>query len=44
RGFTSLSESLSPEAVGQFLNRYFEEMIQCVFDHDGTLDKLMGDA
>jgi len=44
RGFTSLSEALPPEAVGRFLNRYFEEMIQCVFAEQGTLDKLMGDA
>lgn len=44
RGFTGLSERLPPDAVGRFLNRYFDEMIACVFDHGGTLDKLMGDA
>lgn len=44
RGFTSLSESLSPAKLGQLLNQYFDEMIAAVFQYDGTLDKLMGDA
>lgn len=44
RGFTSISEQLSAVEVGRFLNRYFEAMIATVFEHRGTLDKLMGDA
>ena len=44
RGFTSLSESLTPAELGQLLNQYFDEMIAAVFQYDGTLDKLMGDA
>lgn len=44
RGFTSISESLSPVELGQLLNQYFDEMIAAVFQYDGTLDKLMGDA
>jgi adenylate cyclase len=44
RGFTSISERFSPVEVSKFLNKYFEEMIQVVFDYNGTLDKLMGDA
>ncbi len=44
RGFTSISESLSPSELGQLLNLYFDEMIAAVFQYDGTLDKLMGDA
>ena len=44
RGFTSISESLSPVELGKLLNQYFDEMIDAVFQHDGTLDKLMGDA
>ncbi len=44
RGFTNLSERLTPAEVGEFLNHYFEEMIRMVFIHEGTLDKLMGDA
>ena len=44
RGFTTISESLSPAELGQLLNQYFDEMIAAVFQYDGTLDKLMGDA
>ncbi|MFC1479631.1 CHASE2 domain-containing protein [Planctomycetota bacterium] len=44
RGFTPISEKLSPEEIGRLLNTYFSVMIKTVFDHDGTLDKLMGDA
>jgi adenylate cyclase len=44
RGFTTLSEGLSPQETGSLLNVYFDAMIPIVFDHQGTLDKLMGDA
>jgi adenylate cyclase len=44
RGFTTISESLPPAELGQLLNQYFDEMIAAVFQYDGTLDKLMGDA
>jgi len=44
RGFTPISEKLTPEEIGRLLNTYFSVMIKTVFDHDGTLDKLMGDA
>lgn len=44
RGFTTLSEGLSPQETGNLLNLYFDSMIPIVFDHHGTLDKLMGDA
>jgi adenylate cyclase len=44
RGFTTFSESLSPQETGRLLNTYFDAMIPLVFQHQGTLDKLMGDA
>ena len=44
RGFTGLSESLSPEAVTSLLTRYFDRMVGSVHRFDGTMDKFMGDG
>ena len=44
RGFTSLSESMSPEKLIKILNRYFTPMTQSVLDNAGMLDKYIGDA
>jgi adenylate cyclase len=44
RGFTSLSEQLDARQTGVLLNQYFNTVIPAVFDHGGTIDKLMGDA
>jgi adenylate cyclase len=44
RGFTTISEALTPEALGMLLNQYMTPMTDIVFEHDGTLDKYIGDA
>ncbi len=44
RGFTSISELLTPEQLSNLLNEYLTPMTNLVFKYDGTLDKYMGDA
>ncbi|RJR34768.1 MAG: hypothetical protein C4567_15315 [Deltaproteobacteria bacterium] len=44
KGFTALSERMEPEKVVEVLNNFFTEMVELVFQHQGTLDKFLGDA
>jgi adenylate cyclase len=44
RNFTSISESMRPEQLVEFLNEYFTEMARIIFANQGSLDKYIGDA
>ncbi|MEO8226473.1 MAG: FHA domain-containing protein, partial [Gemmatimonadota bacterium] len=38
RGFTTMSESMSPDEIAGLLTDYFTEMVDVIFEHGGTLD------
>lgn len=45
RGFTTISESLSPEDLAVYINEYLTRMSLVIRErHGGTLDKYIGDA
>jgi class 3 adenylate cyclase len=43
RGFTSLSEKTTPEEIVKLLNQFFEKMVKIVQNHQGVIDKFIGD-
>lgn len=43
RNFTTISESLNAADLKRMLNRYFTPITKIIFDHDGTIDKYVGD-
>jgi len=44
RGFTSISENLSPEELTRLMNTFLTPMTRVIHQHRGTIDKYMGDA
>jgi adenylate cyclase len=44
QGFTGFSEQLEPEELTNFLNKFLTVMTHRIFDHQGTVDKYIGDA
>lgn len=44
RGFTPMSEVLTPPQVVEILNRYLTLTTSCIMKNQGTLDKFVGDA
>jgi adenylate cyclase len=42
--FTNLMENLDPVEAVTLLNAYLDNMIRIAFKHDGTLDRIVGDA
>lgn len=44
RNFTGFSEGTDPRDVVQALNHLFEQMVRIIHDHDGWVDKFVGDG
>ncbi|RZA14779.1 MAG: adenylate/guanylate cyclase domain-containing protein, partial [Proteobacteria bacterium] len=44
RGFTTISETLTPEKLSELMNEYFTPMTSIVLRSKGVLDKYIGDA
>ena len=44
RGYTSLSQSQSPDQVSGLLDAFYDEAADAIWEHDGLLNKTIGDA
>ena len=44
RGFTPISESMTPIQLTQFINKFLTPMTNIIIETGGTIDKYMGDA
>lgn len=44
RGFTTLSETMSPAANFKFINSYLSQIAPVINKHGGTIDKYLGDG
>ncbi len=43
-GFTTVSETKSPDEIAEFLSHFFSSAVESIFAYGGTLDKFIGDA
>jgi len=43
-GFTSTMETMEPGLAVSILNAYLDRMISIAFEHEGTLDRIVGDS
>jgi len=44
RSFTSLSAKMEPDDVVRMLNEMFDAFVPIIFEHDGVVDKYIGDS
>jgi adenylate cyclase len=44
RGFTAIGNQLSPEEVQEVVNSFLENMVKCVEEMEGMVDKFLGDG
>jgi adenylate cyclase len=44
RGYTGLSQSLSPDAMSRLLDAFYDECASAIWEFDGLLNKTIGDA
>lgn len=44
RGYTALSQSLAPDAMSALLDTFYDECASAIWEHDGLLNKTIGDA
>jgi adenylate cyclase len=44
RSFTTISEKMDAQSLVTLLNEYFSEMVSVVMQHNGVVDKYIGDA
>jgi class 3 adenylate cyclase/HAMP domain-containing protein len=44
RSFTTISEGMAPDDLGNSLNRYFSGQVDIIYNRNGIVDKYIGDA
>src|SRR5918995_3099190 len=44
KDYTNLSQTLPPEAVSSLLDAFYDECAAAIWEHDGLLNKTIGDA